>query len=222
MDGLNCDGEGGWTRIGYLDMTQSGATCPGLIRQYNYNVGPLCAKAHFCSPAFFPSNGISYNKVCGKLRGYQYRAPVAFHDLSKGIESNYVEGISITHGSNPRRHIWTYAVGINENSTTSYGCPCNTGYKGGRDPGSTFVGSHYYCESGVDPRIGWRDALYPNDPLWDGQQCDDGEAACCPANSKMPWFYRSLEAQTEDDIELRMCGRHLDGTPIDIIIIYIK
>lgn len=28
MEGLNCDGEGGWTRIGYLNMTAPGATCP--------------------------------------------------------------------------------------------------------------------------------------------------------------------------------------------------
>ena len=28
MEGDKCDGEGGWTRIGYLNMTQPNATCP--------------------------------------------------------------------------------------------------------------------------------------------------------------------------------------------------
>ena len=31
--------------------------------------------------------------------------------------------------------------------------------------------------------------LYPNDPLWDGQQCNGNEGPCC-TNPKMPWFIR--------------------------------
>ena len=27
MEGSNCDGKGDWMRIGYLNMTESGATC---------------------------------------------------------------------------------------------------------------------------------------------------------------------------------------------------
>ena len=37
MVGNNCDGKGGWMRVGYLNMSESGATCPpGLtLRQFN-------------------------------------------------------------------------------------------------------------------------------------------------------------------------------------------
>ena len=41
----------------------------------------------------------------------------------------------------------------------------------------------------------------------------------------MPWFYRSLEMETSDDIELRVCGNELianEDTPLDIIELYIK
>ena len=222
MNGSNCDGEGGWTRIGYLDMSQSGATCPTGLTKYNYNIYPMCAKSNFCSPTLFSTDGIAYNKVCGQIRGYQYRAPVAFDLLNVGIDSNYVEGISITHGNNPRKHIWTYAAGAGEGKVDSTGCPCNTGFNGNRNLSATFIGSHYYCESGLDSGQSFSDVLYSNDPLWDGQQCDDAESTCCPANSKMPWFYRSLDTQTSDDIELRVCGRVYDGTPIDFIDLYIK
>ena len=48
MEGINCGGEGGWTRVAYVNMSQSGATCPqGLTERYlsglalcgrNYNI----------------------------------------------------------------------------------------------------------------------------------------------------------------------------------------
>ena len=30
------------------------------------------------------------------------------------IDSRYVDGVSITHGASPRKHIWTYAAGVYE------------------------------------------------------------------------------------------------------------
>ena len=37
MKGTHCDRKGGWTRVVYLNMTESGVTCPpGLsLQQYN-------------------------------------------------------------------------------------------------------------------------------------------------------------------------------------------
>ena len=68
-------------------------------------------------------------------------------------------------------------------------CPCNT------PPGSTqqvqsFVGSHYFCESG-NPNNTWtNNTLYTVDPLlWDGQDCGTNETVCCSAPG-LPWFYR--------------------------------
>ena len=53
--------------------------------------------------------------MCGQVRGYQFNSPDAFIPLGRGINSFYVDGISITHGRNPRKQLWTYAGGLQEN-----------------------------------------------------------------------------------------------------------
>ena len=232
MNGTQCDGEGGWTRVAYLNMNESGATCPpGLsLQQYNNIDHGVCGRPTFsssagCSSTIFSTLGLNYYKVCGKVRGYQYNSPDAFLKLSAGIDSYYVDGISITYGQNPRTHIWTYACGLREDRVGVHGCPCNTGYSGGINVASSFVGNHYYCESAVDPGKPWTSQiLHPNDPLWDGNNCDSREASCC-TNSMMPWFYRVFDNIIEDDIELRVCTHHnifLGHTPLDIIELYVR
>ena len=230
MKGIHCDGKGGWTRVAYLNMTESDATCPPgfSLQQYNHIDHGLCGRPNTssagCSSTIFSTLGLKYYKVCGQLRGFQYGCPDAFHCLSKGIDSYYVDGVSITYGQNPRTHIWTYACGWREDEVNIYGCPCNTGYTGGINVASSFVGNHYYCESGLDPGEPWTSVLYPNDPLWDGKNCNSSEASCC-TNSKMPWFYRVLDDITQDDIELRVCSDEdppNEDTPLDIIELYIR
>ena len=61
---------------------------------------------------------------------------------------DYFEGLSLTHGS-PRQHVWTYAVGLSDSGSHPHDCPCVL--TGGQNPKS-FVGSHYYCESGAGSR----------------------------------------------------------------------
>ena len=117
-------------------------------------------------------------------------------------------------------HIWTYAAGLFENTTGSSTCPC-TG--SGTSP-PAFVGSDYYCESGLsgppwDPPV-----LYSNDSLWDGQNCNGLERTCCnPPN--LPWFCKELPEPTIDDLEFRLCGDQLlvdEDTPIELIQLYIQ
>ena len=218
---MNCDNEGGWTRVAYLNMTESNATCPpglGMLSFSNID-HDLCGKTNYthCFSTIFSSHNLEYSQVCGQVRGYQYYFNAAFLSIAQGIDRHYVDGVSITHGSNPRKHIWTYAGAPTEITTDNYGCPCSTG----NNPES-FVGEHYYCESGSSTNP--NDILYPNDPLWDGEQCNGNEGSCCPANSTMPWFHHSLNS-TSDDIELRVCAggsSSLYQTPIDIIELYIK
>ena len=229
MNGINCDGEGGWTRVGYLNMSQSGATCPTGLTQRNFtNIShPLCGRVasptFYCASTNFSSNGLTYNKVCGQVRGYQLGSASAF----RFFPFFRISGAFIFHGSTVNNHIWAYVGGYKEDETDTRACPCNTGYSSVLNLNATFIGSHYYCESGVDSGQSVDNVLYADDPLWDGQQCDDAESTCCPANSKMPWFYRSLDTQTSDDIKLRVCsGGSLfssgNGTPLDIIELYIK
>ena len=232
MKGTHCDGKGGWTRVAYLNMTESGATCPpGLsLQQYKNIDHRVCGRPTFsssagCSSTTFSTLGLNYYKVCGQVRGYQYNSPDAFLKLSVGIDSYYVDGVSITYGQNPRTHIWTYAGGLTEDFVLGSACPCNTNYTGGRNVNLSFVGNNYYCESALDPGKQWTKILYVNDILWDGKNCDSHEAPCC-TNSKMPWFYRILDDITRDDIELRVCGDRGvfkdEDTPLDIIELYVR
>ena len=234
MKGTHCDGKGGWTRVAYLNMTESGATCPpGLtLQQYNNIDHGLCGRpfsfpSASCSSTTFSTLGLNYYKVCGQLRGYQYWTTSALYPLSVGIgiDSYYVDGISITYGQNPRKHIWTYAAGLREDSVGVSACPCNTGYYGGINVVSFFVGNHYYCEAGLDHDKTLEQVLYANDTLWDGKNCDSREASCC-TNSKMPWFYRVLDDITQEDIELRVCSdqgvSNDEEVPLDIIELYVR
>ena len=230
MKGTMCDGKGGWTRVGYLNMTQPGAECPPGLTEHKYRnlKNEVCGRPHRsgggCACTTFSTLGLSYYKVCGQVRGYQFNSPDAFVPLGRGIDSFYVDGISITHGKNPRKHIWTYACGLQEDRRDAVGCPCNKGYRGGRNVVSSFIRNHYYCESALNPRTSWKRVLYANDILWDRKNCDSLESTCC-TNRKMPWFYRLLEDTIKDDIELRVCsdqGYSDEGTPLDIIEIYVQ
>ena len=221
MDGNNCDGEGGWIRVAQLNMSEPGTTCPpGLTLQNYSNIDhSLCGRSSSgCASTFFSTYGLNYTKVCGKVRGYQFSSIDAFLVQSNSIDSTYVDGISITYGSNPRQHIWTYAAGEDDFQAGSDDCPCNSGSS---VVVPDFVGNDYYCESGP----GQSHILYPEDILWDGQQCNGIESNCC-TTPNMPWFLKTLNEEANDDIELRVCGDQSpttnEETPLDIIEIYIK
>ena len=127
MNGTHCDGKGGWTRVAYLNMTESGATCPpglSLHRYHKIDYG-LCSRPSSilsagCDSTIFSTLGLKYYKVCGQVRGYQYGSPSAFIPLDAGIDSHYVEGFSITYGQNPCTHIWTYAGGLREDRVDAH------------------------------------------------------------------------------------------------------
>ena len=57
------------------------------------------------------------SSICGQLRGYQFGSQNGFYPYysnpSLTIDDLYVDGVSITYGSAPRRHIWTYVNGLN-------------------------------------------------------------------------------------------------------------
>ena len=67
--------------------------------------------------SFIHMYNITYNKICGKVKGYQKGCVVAFWGNAdfntKSINNIYVSGISITHG-NIRKHVWTNAAGVSD------------------------------------------------------------------------------------------------------------
>ena len=222
MEGSNCGGEGGWTRVAYVNMTEPGASCPEEFAQKNFSGLILCGQnTTGCNSTFFSTLGLNYDQVCGQLRGYQFGSPEAFARSiarpSLTIDSQYLDGASITYGSNPRTHIWSYTAGLTTSSNVQFACPCNTG---STVQSPVFVGNDYYCESSASSVI---NRFYPNDPLWDGQQCYDLEPPCC-TNNNLPWFTKTLGATTNENIELRLCQDEditTEGIPLELIEMFV-
>ena len=209
---LECGGhKGGWMRIADLD-TSRGDDCPsGWTKWFTNDAGQprrtVCRSPNNnagCYPTIFNVNGVSYHKICGKARGYQGHTTDAFGGPRNQFDiNNYVDGLSITLG-NPRKHVWTYAVGFSEvsNGPYSHYCPCATA-PGGKAP-PFFVGDHYYCESGYAVGATPGAAFYTSDPLWDGTGCVHSTTQCC-ADIDLPWFSREFRMAQQDDIEVRIC-----------------
>lgn len=138
----------------------------------------LCGKRTGFWPVqiIIPVNGQSYQQVQGKVVAYQYGRPDAFRRYGRGlsgvnnIDGAYVDGISITHGQSPRKHIWTYTIGQRGGGDL---CPSAGGIQ---PPG--FVGENYFCSAGNPAtHCGSRKyTLYPT-PLWSNifRNCEDND-----------------------------------------------
>ena len=201
---------GGWKRIVNINIS-AGDDCTGEWKKATQSGVSFCRVASddtfTCSSANFSTNGISYQRVCGRARGYQKGDTGAFYGshaqtvYNRTIDQDYVSGLSITYSSNPRQHIWTFASGRGERlpSNDQWNCPCSV--NGGYSP-SSFVGSNYYCESGSRYYSTFPHYYYFNDTLWDGAGCIDN---CCD-DTTQPWLYRQLNQITQDDIEARICA----------------
>ena len=123
----SCTGvEGRWRRIASINIS-AGDECPTGWNNSSYNGVSFCRTPSDdggCYSTFFSTNGVSYQHVCGRVRGYQKSTPNAFRRNTLSIDSYYVDGLSITHGD-PRQHIWTYAAGLTDNGNyVSWNCPC--------------------------------------------------------------------------------------------------
>ena len=195
--GNMCGSVGGWTRIGYLDMSDATQNCPSGSRYYNTGGVRACGRDTF-------RNGCSYQ--------YGDTDPI---DGVNNINANYLEGVSITCGS-PRQHVWSFLAGFTEGSTNR--CPCATGSS---VTVRSFMGNNYFCESG-NPNSGWSRTLYTADPLWDGQNCRSNEAPCC---NGLPWFHRDYgSTSSTESLELRICSddAYIENSPISYLEFYIK
>ena len=210
---LECGGhKGGWTTIVKLD-TSKGDACPsGWTRITTPGASPkvVCHSendATGCYSAIFTTYNITFNKICGQVKGYQKGFSEAFwsnkYVATKSISSYYVDGMSITLG-NPLKHVWSYAVGYSDDGDNpTANCPCAA--TPGPDP-PAFVGNNYYCESGT---TGTRNNDNKNDyhisdMLWDGFGCYHANNNCC-ANPNMPWFFRQFAHSLHEYLEARIC-----------------
>ena len=218
-----CGKGGGWTRVAHLNMTDSDEKCPEQFRLYSQNGVRACGRpvssGGSCTGIKFSLDDFEYSEVCGKVIGYQVGSTDVFAHSTNSIDTYYVDGISLTHGSNPRKHIWTFAGGLLDKFSKNF-CPC------GSTPTTppSFVGSKYYCESGCHDSHWTNGKLYTTERIWDGKGCGSHETTCCQ-RTLIPWFYRSLSYSTTDYIEMRICmseGTSNEDTPVEQYEIYVR
>ena len=204
-------GQGVWMRTGYFNMS-GGDPCPQPLRRFQVNGKGYCRRnvSRGCTSVYFNSYGHNHTEVCGMVEAYHYGISSAFHSstASSTPDSNdYVYGISITHGRSPRRHLWTYAVGLHANPTSSAyprnNCPCTR--RGTTATLPNFIQNDYYCDSGNPSGTRYFESILYSDQLWDssGASCVSG-STCCD-NPDQPWFKKKLKQTISNDVEMRWC-----------------
>ena len=209
---------GGWLRLISLNMKELGSTCPTGLTLRQYSGKNVCGKSQGyngagCGSVIFDTIG-EYNKVCGKIIGYQYGSTDSFGAGQNSIDQIYLDGVSLTHGS-PRQHIWSFAAALDEaGSSTRSNCPCMSGTSA--TPPPIFVGNDYFCDTGSQYRYSYT-TFYYSDPLWDGRGCGTS-VTCCSMNNP-PWFFKQLSATTDNGIEMRVCTDHSQSTGYEDVLI---
>ena len=208
----SCNGVAGqWKRLGYLSTIHTPRSpCPPDL-QFRSSP-PSCRRSlgiHGCSSVLYPSNGMSYSQVCGRVHAQVSGSPDGFQyfgsrSLGVTLDQNYVDGVSLTYG-NPRSHIWTFTASVNfaggvcavcDRKKPSYvdlfSCELVT-----RDNPQEFCSPGSSCKQ-----------------LWDGtNQCVGGGT-----------FYRILSEPTSEDIEMRVCraqARHDEDILVTFVEIFV-
>ena len=72
-----CDGGsgegGGWMRVADINMTRPNENCPAGFRKVTNSGKTMCGgQSARCISTTFSSRGLQYNRVCGKIIGYQF------------------------------------------------------------------------------------------------------------------------------------------------------
>ena len=203
-----------------LDMTDSAQSCPEGFKLNTYGTRRLCGRAvdgSSCASIAVPVNGQRYTEVRGRVIGYQYASTDAFLSGGTNIDGVYVDGVSITHSSNPRKHVWTLGAGLNAYANSASSCP-GTGYG---HPQPAFVANNYFCTSGNSAASGWESRLYDT-PLW---STITGNCGHCNSRYEVPYFCTQLPESTSDDLEVRVCanqGLGDEDIQVEAIELFIK
>ena len=201
----SCGGVG-WTRVTYLDMSDSQQTCPS---NWTLNTSPVrgCGRTsdglQTCDSVVYPTNGLSYSRVCGRITAYHKGWSDGFREVNNVEDA--VSGVSVTHGPpGARQHVWTFVAAENDVELTNDNCPCSDTSITWPHSTPSFLGNDYFCDTGRHQPKYDENAFYTNDPLWDGEGCAS-TSSCCEFNSP-PWFCKSLPQPTTDDLEIRLCN----------------
>ena len=179
----------GWTRIAYLNMTDLTQNCPSPWTEFTSGNKRVCFKNSSsgsqgtCDSVIYSNAGDGeYSQVCGRIIGYQNGIAFGFAN-SRSLDTYYINGISVTHGQPPRKHIWSFVVGWSEVDDLG-SCPCGSPMR--PSPIPSYVANNYFCETGTLVNRN-NNRFFSNDSLWDGEGCGTGNSCECTLNSP-PWF----------------------------------
>jgi hypothetical protein len=125
-----CDtpcGGAGWRPVVSLDIGDSSQECPTPWVEAPTPARSCYARVSDDSLGVnFPVSGPRYSKVCGRVVGYSETSTDAFAQIvgSRTIDSAYLDGMSVTHGSQ-HQHIWSFGTG-HRPEYTGFCCPWDT------------------------------------------------------------------------------------------------
>ena len=228
----------GWKKVVDLDMANLTHNCPSGWMETSFSKRTCGRTGGTGTDQCFSTTlriGQEYSQVCGRIKAYQFGATEGFFNSIKSvpitsIDEAYFDGVVLLYKtpSSGSEHIWTFAVGRSEHPDSEESftrrCPCDTS--------STinvpaFVGANYFCESqnAVFPDFPSLDGVifYPEDVLWDGEDCLD-TSNCCEIN-RPPYFIRNLGEKTYSDIEAKICLRRNNGrvdVAVEVIELYVQ
>lgn len=189
--------EMGWRLVGYLDMTQSGSTCPDGWKQMKRNSKRACGRSSngfwTCDSVIFPVTG-KYNYICGRIKGYIRGTPDAFRSYQDynflTIDYPYMDGVSLTcMEGGKRRHIWTFAAGVRGESWKNV-CPQNQSSNEQALNIPNYITNEYYCDESVSR---WSNT----NALWQNHDCKNDKTC--------GYFLKHFVTGTCGDIEARIC-----------------
>ena len=214
-----CDSDGPWTRVAHLNMSNPSDECPEGFHEYDENgvrgCGRQTSSGGSCQSTKYQIHNTVYTQVCGRVYGYGYHTLDGVYrynnHYTNNINAPYIDGVSLTYG-NPRKHLWTFIAGYSRIGLGT--CPC---VSSSSVTAPAIIGNDYYCES--------HDRGLTTDPLWDGKDCWTQENQDCCQNPNLPWFHKTLDQVTSDDIELRVCcdqGTTDEDVPVHLYDIYVK
>ena len=191
----SCDGvPGRWARVAYLNMTDCSQQCPSALNKNISESRCTCGKRESkCNQVHYPTVQ-EYSQLCGRINARLMGPTDGFiKNPPRTIDKNYLDGISLTHGSSPRQHIWSF-VSDDQNC-----CSENR---------PEFIPrENYFCD-----RIINQDSI-----AWDGNGCSP------TSNYTPPWFHRNLTSPTTDDVEMRLCvSEAQEDIRIQILELYVK
>ena len=222
----------GWTRVTYLDLTNSSHQCPAGWQTYTQPPQGLAVEImilllvsqYSIQPKELPIVACVVVLLATSIVYVTMAFSTYNADPTRTIHAVYVDGINITHGSNPREHVWTFASAFYESyigtgDTTSH-CTNANNSDSPNILNPPFVGDDYFCDTGTFTAPVSSNDVFTNNPLWDGKGC--GPTSTCFVLNNPPWFCKTLPVSqpVTNDIELRTCGSHsssIRDVPIELI-----